>query len=85
MESKCPISSEARAAHRRSRSQIHRRNHLETIQQLRRIPVRRGIQFFLIAITLAMAMTLAACFTMQKVGCDLLQLTSCPTATPAPE
>jgi predicted small secreted protein len=47
--------------------------------------VRRETKFLLIAITLAMAMTLGACFTMQKVGCDLLQLTSCPTATPAPE
>jgi len=44
----------------------------------------RGIKFLLIAITLGMAVTLAACLTMQKVGCDLLQLTSCPTATPTP-
>ena len=43
-----------------------------------------GIKFLLIALTLGMAVTLAACFTMQKVGCDLLQLTSCPTATPTP-
>jgi predicted small secreted protein len=44
----------------------------------------RGIKFLAIVITLGMAVTLAACYTMQKVGCDLLQLTSCPTATPAP-
>jgi hypothetical protein len=44
----------------------------------------RGIKFLLIAMTLGMVVTLAACFTMQKVGCDLLQLTSCPTATPTP-
>lgn len=44
----------------------------------------RGIKLFLIALTLGMVVTLAACFTMQKVGCDLLQLTSCPTATPIP-
>jgi predicted small secreted protein len=44
----------------------------------------RGIKFLLIAITLGMAVTLTACYTMQKVGCDLLQLTSCPTATPIP-
>jgi len=44
----------------------------------------RRIKFLLIAMTLGMVVTLAACFTMQKVGCDLLQLTSCPTATPTP-
>ena len=44
----------------------------------------RGMKYLLIAITLGMAVTLAACFTMQKVGCDLLQLTSCPTATATP-
>jgi len=44
----------------------------------------RGIKFLLMAIVLGMAVTVAACFTMQKVGCDLLQLTSCPTATPTP-
>ena len=43
-----------------------------------------GIKFLLIALTLGMVVTLAACFTMQKVGCDLLQLTLCPTATPTP-
>lgn len=43
-----------------------------------------GIKLLLIALTLGMVVTLAACFTMQKVGCDLLQLTSCPTATPTP-
>jgi len=30
----------------------------------------RGIKFLLIAMTLGMVVTLAACFTMQKVGCD---------------
>ena len=43
-----------------------------------------GVKFLLIAMALGMVVTLAACFTMQKVGCDLLQLTSCPTATPTP-
>jgi hypothetical protein len=46
--------------------------------------VPRGITLLLFVMTLGMAVTLAACFTMQKVGCDLLQLTSCPTATPTP-
>jgi hypothetical protein len=46
--------------------------------------VLRGIEFLSIVITPGMAATLAACYTMQKVGCDLLQLTSCPTATPTP-
>jgi predicted small secreted protein len=42
------------------------------------------VKFLLITIIVGMAITLAACFTMQKVGCDLLQLTSCPTATETP-
>jgi hypothetical protein len=44
----------------------------------------RRAEFCLIAIAVAMAVSLAACYTMQKVVCDLLQLTSCPTATPTP-
>jgi hypothetical protein len=60
------------------------RRKLETGQQSEEDRMPRGIKFLLIAMTLGMVVTLAACFTMQKVGCDLLQLTSCPTATPTP-
>ena len=60
------------------------RKKLETGQQSGEDRMLRGIKVILIAIALGMAVTLAACFTMQKVGCDLLQLTSCPTATPTP-
>jgi hypothetical protein len=58
---------------------------VETVQQGEEDRMQRGLKFCLIALTLGMALTLAACFTMQKVGCDLLQLTSCPTPTPTPE
>jgi predicted small secreted protein len=57
---------------------------VETSEKVERVRARRTIEFLLIALTLGMAVTLAACFTMQKVGCDLLQLTSCPTETPTP-
>jgi hypothetical protein len=60
------------------------RRKLEMSQQSGENRMPRGIKFLLIAMTLGMVVTLAACFTMQKVGCDLLQLTSCPTATPTP-
>jgi predicted small secreted protein len=60
------------------------RKKLETGQPGGEDRVLRGMKYLLIAITLGMAVTLAACFTMQKVGCDLLQLTSCPTATATP-
>jgi hypothetical protein len=60
------------------------RRKLEMSQQSGETRMPHGIKFLLIAMTLGMVVTLAACFTMQKVGCDLLQLTSCPTATPTP-
>jgi hypothetical protein len=60
------------------------RRKLEISQQSGENRMPRRIKFLLIAMTLGMVVTLAACFTMQKVGCDLLQLTSCPTATPTP-